>query len=526
MPTKKSIIILFCLFLTTFFLPAQDGVKFLEWSWNNPTIEYLEENVARMNAECPQLDGLVIRVNGTEVTEPEGEKWTPGTANAWSKRRWEYAHFEDFVTRYRKLDMGHFTDNFFQMTTTLADFDWLNDDECANMTHNFGVAAQVAKACGFKGLAVDIEEYGRHFWRFSDLATSKSEEETHATVFRRGQEWGRAVFGAYPEIVLFMPFCLSMSNAPLAIAFMNGVLDVMPPKALIYEGMEASGYAAKQGDAYRSMQDGLRKLIRQNVRSENRVKARGQILLAPAFYLDAYFVFPKGNYYHENLEPDWTESGAVKLFSRCLAAASQEAEPYIWLYGEKRCWWKGSPHPANLGTWEEAPEGAGVMQAFKEVKNPSEVRFDDPRNLVQDPGFLGSGVWELWQQEDDRKLPAPGHGSCQDGKCVMRLMTNGCYHQLLPCPPGQTYLFVVRGCVANVHGGSARAALNFKDAAGKWLPVSGNLRLEIPATGKLETVWGYVTSPANAASVSVQCGAADQQEDGEIDFTGIYLREM
>ncbi|MCQ2403800.1 MAG: hypothetical protein MJ202_08765 [Lentisphaeria bacterium] len=523
---EQPLLILFCLFLTTFFLPAQDGVKFLEWSWNNPTIDYLEENVARMNAECPQLDGLVIRVNGQEITDADGGKWTPGSANAWSKRRWEYAHFEDFVTRYRKLDMGHFTDNFFQMTTTHVDFDWLSDDECANMAHNFGVAAQVAKACGFKGLVVDIEEYGRHFWRFSDLETTKSEGEIAEIVFRRGQEWGRQVFGAYPDIVLFMSFCLSMPDAPLAIAFMNGVLDVMPPKALIYEGMESGGYAAKQGDAYRSMQDGLRKLIRRHVRPENRSKARGQILLAPAFYLDAYFVCEKGNYYHENLEPDWTDLGAVKLFSRCLAAASQEAEPYIWLYGEKRCWWKGSPHPANLGTWEEAPEGAGVMQALKEVKNPSEVRFDDPRNLVQDPSFQEIGVWELWQQEDDRKLPAPGTGLIRDGRCVMRRLTNGCYHQLIPCKPGQTYLFVVHGCVADAHSGSARASLNFKDAAGKWLPVSGNLRLEIPATGKPETVWGYVTSPANAASISVQCGAADQQEDGEVYFTGIYLREM
>lgn len=523
---NKSLQIIVCFCLMALTVAAADGVKLLEWSWNNPTIEYLEENIGRMNAECPQLDGLVIRVYGSEITDAEGVKWTPCSANAWSRWRWEYAHFEDFVARFRKLDMGHFTDNFFHMTTSQVAFDWLSDDDCATMTHNFGVAARVAKACGFKGLAVDIEEYGTRFWRFSDVETDKSEAEVEAIVFQRGQQWGREVFGAYPDIVLFMPFCLSMDNAPLAISFMNGVLDVMPPTALIYEGMESSGYAAKHSNAYRGMQNCLRRLIRQNVQAENRAKARGQILLAPAFYLDAYFVFEKGSYYHENLEPDWTEAGAVKLLKRCVAAASLEAEPYIWLYGEKRCWWKNAAHPKNLGIWDDAPDGAGVTQALLEVKNPLTEQFDNSRNLIADHDFQGRDVWELWQREDDKKLPAPGQGSIQDGKCVMRMMTNGCYFQNIPCKVGQTYLFVAKGCVTNAAGGSARVALCFKDASGKWLSTAENLTLGIPATGKVETVWSYVTLPDNAALISVQCGAAEQTEGGEIYFTDIFLQEM
>ena len=313
-------------------------VKVLDWSWSNPNIDFLEKHLADMQEECPMLDGLVVRVYGRAETLENGKKWSPGTGNAWSKRPWKYEQFAETIARFKALNFGRFTDNFFYMTTNDVDFDWFSDGDFANVANNFGVAAKVAKEIGLKGLGVDIEEYGRKFWNTKDLKTDKSAREMFDVVFRRGQEWGRAVFKEYPDIVLFMPFCLTMDGAMLSRPFMNGVIDVMPPTALIYDGHESSGYVAKTTGAYAGMQLHLHKLMKKIVLPQNVRKARAQILLAPAFYLDGYFNHPATSYYRKSLEPEISQLGQVGLFKRCFAAACEEAEPYIWLYGEERCW--------------------------------------------------------------------------------------------------------------------------------------------------------------------------------------------
>ena len=72
--------------------------KLIDWSWSNPTLDYLEKNLPRMNEECPFLDGLVIRMNGKTI-KVDGKDWTPSTGNAWSRRAWTYEMFEDFEPR-------------------------------------------------------------------------------------------------------------------------------------------------------------------------------------------------------------------------------------------------------------------------------------------------------------------------------------------------------------------------------------------------------------------------------------------
>ncbi|MBO7092221.1 MAG: hypothetical protein J6W23_10580, partial [Victivallales bacterium] len=203
-----------CVVMSALAQPRQ--VKVLDWSWSNPNIDFLEKHLADMQEECVALDGLVVRVYGREETLVDGKKWAPGTGNAWNKKAWKYEQFTETIARYKALNFGRFTDNFFYMTTNSVDFNWLDDNDFAGVANNFGVAAKVAKEIGLKGLGVDIEEYGRRFWNVNDLKTDKSYAEIANVVFRRGQEWGRAVFKEYPDIILFMPFCLTMDGAVLS----------------------------------------------------------------------------------------------------------------------------------------------------------------------------------------------------------------------------------------------------------------------------------------------------------------------
>ncbi len=523
----KKAVQFFSVVFMAFAFSVQAAPKLIDWSWSNPTLDYLEKNLARMNNECPFLDGLVLRISGKTI-EKDGKKWTAGTGNAWNKRAWSFDMFDGTIERFKKLDFGHFTDNFFYMTTSSVDFDWTNDGDCAVMAANFGVAAKVAKAIGLKGLGVDIEEYGRRFWHFSDFKTDLDFAEYSEIVFRRGQEWGRAVFAEYPDIVLLMPFCLTMNSAELSIPFMNGVIDVMPSTAIIFEGHESSGYVSKFPTDYSDMQLSVRKLIGRLIRPENINKARGQIRLAPAFYMDAYFSDKEAtSYYVKSLEPERSELGPVKLFARNVLAAMQEADPYIWIYGEQACWWKNSAHPRAKRTWDEMPKGAGVAQALNVVGHPLDgLDVTRATNMVKDPTFQGKEkIWKLWQREHDQNKPAPGDGKVADGKCVMHKVSGGCFTQGAPVKAGGMYFFYCKGGVNDKRGGIATASLCFQDANHKWLSRAGNVNLKFPMSGKEEIVWTYAMAPRNAAFVSIQCGVSGQSEGGEAFFTEMLLEE-
>jgi hypothetical protein len=178
------------------------------------------------------------------------------------------------------------------------------------------------------------------------------------------------------------------------------------------------------------------------------------------------------------------------------------------------------------GLWEEADGGKGLTQAILDVKDPSGISIDKSENIVPDYAFVGKKKgWTLWQIEDDRKQVAPGSGLVKDGRCVIRKVSNGCFHQTIPIKPNTGYFFLCRGGVTNDKGGLAGASLCFKSAEGQWLPHTGNVYLKFSGTGDTETVWSFLTTPKNAASVSVQCNAQGQGDGGEAFFTGILLQE-
>ena len=160
---KKALLFTLLSSLIAFSAPK---VKVIDLSWSNPTIAFLEQHLAEMEKDSP-LDGITIRFAG-KTEEVNGVKYGPTSGNAWNKRPWKYELLRDEIQRYKALHFTQFTDNFYYLTTSAMDFDWCSDDDWKNVANNFGVAAKAAREMGLKGLLVDIEEYGKHFWNYGD----------------------------------------------------------------------------------------------------------------------------------------------------------------------------------------------------------------------------------------------------------------------------------------------------------------------------------------------------------------------
>ena len=522
---------IFFLFLFSFspliLLSGETGkAKLIDLSWSNPSVLYLEKNLARMQKEAFFLSGVTVTATGKERILANGKKFTPNSGNIWMDHPWKEEDFQDFILRIRKLKFKNFTDNFLYLAPFKVDFDWTSDKSFSTIAENFAVAARVAKKSGFKGFALDLETYGGNFFHPQyKNKFSLSLEEMKKIVGRRGEEWGKKVFGAFPDIVILMPYGLTLAAAPLSYAFLNGIIKVMPEKVRLYEGFESDTYGIKSPAAMHDLQSRMRTILKRHISKENLRKARGQFLLAPGFYMDAYFRHGPSSIYRKRLEPERTKEGAATLFKRVFRAAVEEAEPYIWIYSERGSWWKKSQHPSVKKSWQEQTLTKDLARELALINDPRKFVIPEKGNLVPFGTLAKKGTWNLWQREDDQKKKAPGKAEFAPGRFSMTKVNSGCIHQIIPITPGKTYFFLAKGGVVDYKSGTATASISFMDAKGEWMPASQSVRVFFPATGKEECVWSAFQAPAGAAKASLQFGVSFQQEGEEAFLKGMFLKE-
>lgn len=329
-------------------------IKCIDLSWHCPDAKYLQEHLPDIERTTP-LDGLTIAFQGDPI-EYNGETFVPKFWNAWANKPWTFDVFADFIARMQGLHFTTITDNFLYLTTNEADFDWLSDKDWKIVARNFGIAARVARESRMKGFLLDFEQYGIHFWEYKEAKGKPTFQQMEEVAFRRGQQWGRAVFKEFPDIILFLPYAFAFGKTNLSNAFLNGIFDVMPPKALLYEGDESNSYRARTHDQFQQLRRNLDKAIQNDTYPKNRSKARKQTRLAPGFYMDA--LFPK----------DGAPAGRVQMVCDCIREAAAVADTYIWFYGEKRCWWRNSMNKKYQEIWDDAPNAQGLTEAIRAVK--------------------------------------------------------------------------------------------------------------------------------------------------------------
>lgn len=208
---------------------------------------------------------------------------------------------------------------------------WNSEKRWASVAHNIGMMAKLTKASGMKGFFLDVDDRnGSRQFSISEKEKNSSYEHLLETARRRGRSVGKAIFSAYPDIVLFASSWFSSeaelvksSDVPLSEnlekrgslwpAFVNGILDEMPREARLVDGGGNGERDAEKFDHYKAMSD-LHVISRALVASENSEKFLTALSPAAGDGLSRY-----------------ESSSPMHAFWRNLSQAAATSSEYVWI---------------------------------------------------------------------------------------------------------------------------------------------------------------------------------------------------
>ncbi|HRR34624.1 MAG TPA: hypothetical protein P5026_11025 [Kiritimatiellia bacterium] len=483
-------------------------------------------------------DGTSISY-GTIMTDPE---W---------KREW----FTEDLETLRQCAARHLKHNF--LTTFWAPrkrLAWSDDAAWERFARSIGVVAWLAKEGGAKGILIDPEDYPetRQYFLAADDAPFA---ETAALARRRGAQIMRGIAAEYPDITLLSFWMLSLhphyfaDNDPRAVvaengdlwpAFLNGMLDELPPGAHMIDGDEHGyRYQAARNDFYLAAWRTQNKALAL-VEPANRIKYQTQVLAGFGLYLDMYTNPTNSPWYFGEVE-----GSRLNHLRLNVSQALDAAQEYIWIYGEKMDWitWKGTPREKNP-TWEmKLP---GFHDTLARIRDPCRwaeqwvVRQRQAGTLTNgvknsactpdkaEPGeafrqgVLSTGWW-IWQEEKKRQgvfgtETQKGRGDTWS-LCAVGV-EQGCFGTSVPAVPGSEF-------IVEAYAQGVKPALTVywkRNGAWDWSLRGAAIRFEAPGPDGWRRALGRVQVPQGADELVMMLGV--RQAVGErtwFDDAGIYL---
>ncbi len=313
--------------------------KVLEWGWDEPDTKFIRANIGKM--EQLPFDGVVFHVNSGKGG---GLVW-----DVWGKRKFELAEFQHAIDDLKATPFRRITDRFLRVNVTPGSVDWFDDQAWGVVLGNFAVAAQIAKRGGCKGFMFDVEQYNDQLF---DYGKQKHDEKKtfadyRAKVCQRGQEWMKAVNGAYPDIVLLLPYIYSITGGAakdragasygLLGDFVDGMLDACTPETRIvdaWEGAYTYKTKAQFEKAYESIKVELATLAADPEKYRHRIEAGFGIWMDCDWRGKGWSLtdFSKNHF-------------TPAEFEKSVRAAMEVSDEYVWVYTEQPKWWTNEKLP-------------------------------------------------------------------------------------------------------------------------------------------------------------------------------------
>jgi hypothetical protein len=536
--------------------------KLIQVGWDMVDPAFVREHLAEMEAASP-FDGIVLRVTGRRM---DGGLASP--ERAWDDVVWDRDSFQTAINDLKACHFMQFTDNFALFNCTPGSLAWDDDAGWSALADKASIMAWVGKEGGLRGIFLDIESYRENQFQYR-AAKNRSFAETATLARLRGTQVMNAFAAEYPSMTLISTYLASLCMeagetaypedmlAPqqygLWPAFLNGLLDALPPDMTLVDG-NGQGYYL-EGPQYYVEARNMRSLTGPAlalIAPENRARYHAQMQIAFGIYLDM-FVNPKGDRNYRG-----PKEGGTRLdrLHDNLNAAVEASDEYVWVYGEQCKWWPsymftewylemvtGTIGKGRL--WEEMMPGIGRILAFaKDLSGATLAEVDtlwaagELVNLARNANFSARNDNDNIPAEftawEDEETSAPGSfewNSQGDGSALMRNVTQGCFIQQHEVEPGQLYYLEVMSKTEGMSFPTLMA--RWKLADGKWLPhapgVDVTLTFDQADTQGWRWAGGAVTVPEGVERLVILlcCTTVGSQQDNlcYFDDLGLYRVE-
>jgi len=384
MPKLTSFLMIFSSLLFLIAVSGQSSAanrpskKIIGYGWDfiavNP--ENLKQHIEDLNKS--PFDGIAFSFD----VKSDRPGTTANICTALNSWKWDRSWFDSTVFDLKAISKQSpkMKNSFLMiMLATGERGKWADDKFWDDAATNFGIVAYMAKQSGMKGIFLDPEAYSNPPWYEYDPA--QGDWDTQRQLARkRGAQIMSAMAKEYPSITvlsfMFMstytayihdeddPVALDQAKRWLMPAFMNGMLDALPRKAKLVDGVE-SGYLLT-GNKFETKYKVIRDQVLPLIAPENRKKYASQLQVGFGQYVDCY-TNPEGTpYYYFGPLPGGTR---VDTFMKTLSHALNVSDEYVWVYGEKGCWWNfDNPKDTrwtNMPLWETLLPG--VTEGIRKI---------------------------------------------------------------------------------------------------------------------------------------------------------------
>jgi hypothetical protein len=248
-----------CLLLRGRPAPASSAAKVLYYGWSSPDTQQVRNGWAEM--EDLPLDGIGILI------AIQRDAWTQGARSTENQLGWQVMgrrafRFEEFdaaVDDLRAPAWRRFQHNFLPWILSpglsAEGLSWMDDARWQVIAGNASVLARIAAVTGTRGILLDPEHYGYRLFSYQDQR--KSADVPFPEMAEAARRRGRQVMSAVaswlrdPVILSLLAYTLPLSlirdgrrleltEYALLPAFLDGLLDVLPPGAVLHDGYEFS----------------------------------------------------------------------------------------------------------------------------------------------------------------------------------------------------------------------------------------------------------------------------------------------
>jgi hypothetical protein len=341
-----QVIYIFCALLVSTG-DAKSATKLIHYGWDNPKISSLPMMLDKF-AKSP-FDGISIKADHT--------------TEIFTASRISESAIADDLNVLKQINPGVLADSYLVVhAATDGVFDWANDKHWISTLENMRLQVRLAKAGGFKGIAFDMEPYGKSPWdyRSQQAENHLSFAEFESLVEQRGVSMMNMMQDEFPGIDLWCLYGLSAltglleepqsdTNASAILTdesyglwapFFGGWVKAAAAKTRIIDGNEPSYYYTNRVEfdaAHRIITQDLSRFLRPGLRKAYQQK----IQVGHAIFVDAIMNLHKSprfiGYYLEN------DMARLELLQQNTHDALASSDTLVWIYAENTKWWEDNP---------------------------------------------------------------------------------------------------------------------------------------------------------------------------------------